>query len=118
MPRVLIVDDDPDIRMMLSIALKQIARVEVVGSAEDGQEGVEKALELDPDFILMDVMMPRMDGVEATRQLKDAKSKSTVIGFTATSEEAVDEMLRAGAVAVIQKTHLSDLLSKLQQLAS
>jgi CheY-like chemotaxis protein len=118
MARVLIVDDDPDIRAMLSIALRHMTTVEIVGDAADGTEAVEKAVEMDPDFILMDVMMPRTNGIEATRQILLKNPSSTVIGFTATSEESVEEMLKAGAVAVIQKTAFSDLLEKLQILAN
>ena len=65
--RVLIADDHRVVREGLTAILRESGDLEVVGEARDGQEAVEKARELQPDVILMDVSMPRMSGVEATR---------------------------------------------------
>ena len=68
--KVLIADDHRVVREGLSAILREKDDLEVVGEARDGQEAVEKARELQPDVILMDVSMPRMNGVEATRAIK------------------------------------------------
>src|SRR5437667_10483579 len=68
--RVLIADDHRVVREGLAAILRESGDLEVVGEARDGQEAVEKARELQPDVILMDVSMPRMNGVEATRAVK------------------------------------------------
>lgn len=112
--RSLIVDDDDDIRWILSLHLAT-GPVEVVGEAEDGLQAIELARELEPDIVLMDLLMPRMDGVEATTAIKKRHPETVVFGFTAIPEQGA-RLLRAGATAVFSKSSLDDLLLTLQRM--
>ena len=69
MIRVLVVEDSPTVRLQLVRLLEDDPEIEVVGQAEDGRRAVELVIGLQPDLITMDVVMPDMDGLEATRQI-------------------------------------------------
>ena len=112
---MLVVDDNEDIRSMVELALRGVP-VDIVGLAVDGQDGVNKARELQPDVILMDVVMPNMGGVEATRIIHDEFPHITIIGFTGSDPGAVDDMLNAGAVAVFLKTSFADVIERVSRL--
>ena len=116
--RVLVVDDDPDIRLLLGVTLPFAeAGLEVVGEATNGADSIRLTEELDPDLVLMDVMMPNMGGIEATRQIKQRFPHVPVVGFSASGEEGVAEMLAAGAVAVFDKAKVGDLADLLGSFA-
>ena len=72
--RVLVVDDQALVRGGLAAILDAQPDIEVVGEADDGDVGVERAHELEPDVVVMDIRMPRVDGIEATRRLEDTTS--------------------------------------------
>ena len=114
--RLLVVDDNEDIQAMVALALRGLS-IDIVGQAFDGAEAIEKAAELKPDVILMDVVMPRMNGVEATRAIHAAQPAITIIGFTGSDPGAVDDMINAGAVAVFLKTSFAEVLEKVQAIA-
>jgi len=102
--KILIVDDEPDIREILEYNLKQAGYK--VSKAKNGEEAVEKAKKNLPDLILMDIMMPKMDGVEACRQIReDKKLDHTIIAFlTARGEEFTEiASLEVGGDDFIQK---------------
>ena len=103
--RVLIADDQTLVRAGFRKILEADAEIEVVGEAADGFEAVEAARALEPDVVLMDVRMPRLDGLEATRQLVDqAKEGPRVLVLTTFGlEEYVYEALRAGASGFLLK---------------
>lgn len=111
--RVLIVDDDADIRQMVSFLLRAPG-IEVVGESSNGEEAVAAVEELHPDLVVMDLMMPILDGVEATRRIREAHPDIKVIGFTAVDDGA-DRFMAAGAMAVIQKSQFSSLLDVLDR---
>ncbi len=105
MVRVLIVDDQALVRTGFRMILEAEDDVEVVGEATDGAEAVEAARELDPDVILMDVRMPNVDGLEATRRLLDGRDQGprVLILTTFDLDEYVYEALRAGASGFLLK---------------
>jgi DNA-binding NarL/FixJ family response regulator len=102
--RVLLVDDQALVRSGFRLILETRDDLEVVGEAEDGREAVELARKLSPDVILMDVRMPNVDGVEATRRLAAAGSPARVLILTTFDlDEYVYEAIRAGASGFLLK---------------
>lgn len=102
--KVLIADDHRVVREGLSAILKTKDEIEVVGEAKDGQEAVEKARALLPDVILMDVSMPRMGGVEATRIVKREFPHVGIVALTMYEEQQyIFDLVRAGATGYLLK---------------
>jgi DNA-binding NarL/FixJ family response regulator len=102
--RVLVADDQALVRSGFRLILEAREGIEVVGEAEDGAEAVELARRVDPDVILMDVRMPKLDGVEATRRLTAAGSRARVVILTTFDlDEYVHEAIRAGASGFLLK---------------
>lgn len=102
--RVLLVEDHTMTRLGLSLVLDKSESIEIVGEAEDGKSGVELVKSLLPDVILMDIGLPHMDGIEATRLIKSANLHSKVLIFTSRdSEDDVFAALAAGADGYIMK---------------
>ncbi|TCC48878.1 response regulator transcription factor [Kribbella capetownensis] len=104
MIRVLSVDDQRVVREGLALVLGLLPDVEVVGTASGGEEAVRMVGELKPDVVLMDLRMPRCDGVEATRRLRDLHPEVKVIALTTyADDESVLAALRAGARGYLTK---------------
>jgi DNA-binding NarL/FixJ family response regulator len=102
--RVLIADDQRVVREGLAMVLGLLPGVEVVGTAADGTEAVALAGELRPDVVLMDLRMPRCDGVEATRLLREREPAVKVVVLTTYSDDqSVLDALRAGARGYLTK---------------
>lgn len=102
--KVLIADDHRVVREGLCAILKTKEDLEVVGEAQDGQEAVEKARGLLPDVILMDVSMPRMSGVEATRIIKREFPHIGIVALTMYEEQQyIFDLVRAGATGYLLK---------------
>ena len=102
--RVMVVDDHPIMRNGLRDALEASGRLEVVGQAGDGEEAVQAVEELKPDVIVMDVMMPNKDGIDACREIMELLPETKVLMLTASTEEdAVIEAVAAGATGYLQK---------------
>jgi DNA-binding NarL/FixJ family response regulator len=118
--RVLIVDDEPLYAEAISVLLGASEGIEVVGVAEDGQDGIDQAVELQPDLVLMDVQMPRLDGISATRRLRHRLPRTKVLVMTAlTGDEYQEQAIQAGADAFVRKfSHSGDLLTTIEQLAA
>ena len=102
--RVMVADDHPIMRNGLRDALGAEEDFEVVGQAADGVEAVRTAVRVEPDVIVMDVMMPRKDGVDACREIMETLPGTQVLMLTASStEDAVVEAVAAGATGYLQK---------------
>lgn len=105
MIRVLLVDDQPLIRLGLGAILRSEDEIEVVGEAADGRAAVELAAALDPDVICMDVQMPHMDGIEATRALVAAGTRAAILILTTFDrDDFLFETLTAGASGFLLKS--------------
>ena len=117
--RVLLADDHSIMREGLKVMLEQSGDVEVVGQAKDGEEAVRAASELAPDVIVMDVIMPNKDGVEACREIMESEPNTRVIMLTASTEEdAVIEAVAAGATGYLQKVSGMDRLLRTVRLVA
>jgi DNA-binding NarL/FixJ family response regulator len=102
--RVLIADDHRIVRAGLVALLATCSEIEVVGQASDGLEAIELAERLAPDVVLMDVTMPRLNGIDATRRLHRQQPNVRVIGLSMhDSREIFDAMIQAGASGFITK---------------
>jgi response regulator RpfG family c-di-GMP phosphodiesterase len=102
--RVLVVDDERDVREVVEAVLAADKRIDVVGRAHDGAEAMRLADETDPDVVLMDVNMPRVDGCRATEQILGAHPEMRVVALTGTVDpETVTRMVVAGAVGYAVK---------------
>lgn len=102
--RVMTADDQRVVREGLAMLLGLLPGVEVVGSAGDGDEAVTLACDLQPDVVLMDLRMPRCDGVEATKRLREQAPQVKVIVLTTYADDrSVLEALRAGARGYLTK---------------
>jgi DNA-binding NarL/FixJ family response regulator len=102
--RVLIVDDHALFRRGLIMVLESEEGIEVVAEAEDGEEAVRKAADAAPDVVLMDVRMPRVSGIEATRQIADVVPTAKILMLTVSDEEEdLYEAIKAGATGYLLK---------------
>ena len=101
---LLVVDDHAFMREGIKAILGRDASLEVVGEAQDGQEALESCRKLRPDLILMDVSMPRMDGIEATRKIKAEFPETSVLILTAHADHRLlMDAVRAGAAGYLLK---------------
>lgn len=106
MIRVLIVDDSPTVRLTLQTILESDPQIKIVGYASNGREALDRAMQLRPDLITMDVLMPEMDGIDATRLIMAQCPTPIVIVTTHLSDPELEigfNALQAGAVQVIDK---------------
>lgn len=102
-PRILIIDDNDMSRMLLRGILRD-EEYEVVGEATNGKRGIELALEMKPDVICLDNMMPEMSGVEVLREIREKLPKTVILMVTASTErETVQAALQGGADGYVVK---------------
>ena len=116
--RVLIVDDHTIVRKGIRALLAEIEGIEVVGEADNGQEAIAQAETLHPDVILMDLAMPKMDGIEATRQIKASQPESRILVMTSfAADDKVFPAIKAGALGYLLKESApEDLVQAIRQI--
>jgi two-component system response regulator NreC len=109
----LLVDDHTIVRQGIKALLDTQEGIEVVGEAEDGREAIEKAKQMAPDVIVIDITMPNLNGIEATRQIKKINPEMKVLVLTVhDNEEYIHRILQAGASGyLLKESAVSDLVS-------
>lgn len=113
MIRVLFVDDHEMVRIGISAYLSTQEDIEIIGEADNGQKGLEMALELRPDVILMDLVMDGMDGIEATKQIIEAWPEAKILIVTSfVDDEKVYPALEAGATSYLLKTSKAENIAQ------
>ncbi len=113
---MLIVDDHEDMRLMTRLGL-QVSPIDIVGEAVNGREALEMVEDLTPQIVVMDMMMPEMNGVTATREIRARFPDVTVLGFTASGDDSVEDMVQAGADAVFEKNRFPEMISHIREWA-
>ncbi|MEV7193635.1 response regulator transcription factor [Streptomyces sp. NPDC093510] len=118
--RVLLVDDQPLVRTALSMVITEAPDIEVAGEASSGDEAVRRCAELRPDVVVMDIRMPGMDGIEATRLITSGPTPAHVVVLTTfDDDEYVYGALRAGAAGFLVKDMaLDDILAAVRIVAT
>jgi DNA-binding NarL/FixJ family response regulator len=118
--RVLLVDDQTLFRTGLARLLSEDGRIELIGQAADGAEAVKQAAKLKPDVVLMDLKMPNVDGIEATRQIIEADPEIRVLILTTfETDNHVIQALKAGASGYVLKDSQAEaIVSSIQAVAS
>jgi len=114
--RVLIADDHTIVRKGLCALLEEETDISVIGEAEDGREAIEKAFELEPDVVVMDIGMPSLNGLEAVKAIKKGRPEMKVLILTMhENEEYITEALKAGVSGyLIKKSVPKDLIAAIQ----
>ncbi len=113
--RIVVADDEPDVRLLLRLQLQGVDDIEVVGEAGDGIQALERCRELLPDAVVMDLLMPRMMGIEAIDKLKRELPAIGVVAYTATAGDFVrDEMDRLGVALLLKSGDVSQLVTALR----
>lgn len=118
MPRIMIVDDHEVVRQGIRTILRSRPQWEIVGEAVNGKDAIEKAITLDPDAIIMDITMPELSGVEATREITKRKLRAAILIFTMHESKNLGSTVKdAGARGFVLKSHAArDLLDALESL--
>ena len=115
--RVVIADDDERYAELIADLLHGAPELEVIGIAKDGEEAVQLACWQDADIVLMDIDMPRIDGIVATRLVREARPRMCVLMLTGADPDRIEEAREAGAIGYVNKLHApADLLPALLAL--
>jgi two-component system, NarL family, nitrate/nitrite response regulator NarL len=111
--RIVVADDHPVVRFGVKNMLEREAGIEVVGEAEDGDDAITQTLELEPDILLLDLLMPRLPGLEAMRAIMNKSPRVKIILLTSTiSTQQIIEALQIGARGIILKDSVAADLAK------
>jgi DNA-binding NarL/FixJ family response regulator len=114
--RVLLVDDHDQIRDALRLLLLSYGDIEVIGEARDGEEAIIRTASCQPEIIVMDINMPRMNGIQATTIIKKSRKQTAIIGLCVIQDTyTIEAFLKAGGLAVVSKQRLEDLRPTIQR---
>ena len=116
--KVLLIDDHVKVRQGVRELLSSYPNIEVVGEAGDGEEGVHQVQQLQPSVVVMDISMPKMDGIMSTRLIKIQYPRILVVGLSVFTQHSGqrEEMIKAGAFEVIGKERaVEELYSAIQK---
>jgi two-component system, NarL family, nitrate/nitrite response regulator NarL len=116
--RILLADDHPIVREGIRSCLAGYRHLKIVGEAANGEEAVSRSVELKPDIVLMDINMPKMNGIDATREIVKSGVKSRVVILTVVnSQQYVAEMIRCGAKGyVLKDAHPDELVEAIEEV--
>ena len=113
---VLVVDDEADLRDVLRLRLEADGRFKIIGEADDGAKAIGLAEELQPDVVLLDLLMPGLDGREALPSIVAAAPTSMIVIFSAVpSKNAAEQTTELGAFAYLEKTKVRNIGDRLQE---
>ncbi len=111
MIRILLVEDHSMVRAGLRALLERASDINILGEASNGQEAIEMALELKPDVVVMDIMMPRLNGIQAAEQIRDLKLPVYILLLSMYSDDGlVHQALQSGVKGYVLKTSVSEEL--------
>lgn len=118
--RVLLAEDHETVRQGLKLLLASRPEIEVIADAQNGRQAVERAKALEPDVVVLDLSMPEMNGLAATKAIKDALPSTAIVALTRHGEEAyVQQLLGAGASAyILKQSSFTELLHGIQAAAA
>lgn len=109
--RVLVVEDESIMRSIIGYALKELG-CDVVGEALDGEQALELFVQMKPDLVLLDIHLPRRDGIEVLRKMREAQRDAYIVMLTAMSDEGtIEDCLLAGARDYLRKDRPSEELA-------
>jgi DNA-binding NarL/FixJ family response regulator len=108
--RILLVDDDPQFRRLLQLVLRRVEDFACVGEAAEGKAGVEQAERLRPDVVLLDLMMPGMDGFEALPRIREVCPEASIVLVTALDATLAEQGAPPDAAALVEKGDIVDHL--------
>ena len=118
MIRVLVTEDSPHVLDGLSCLIRAQPDFDLVGTAKDGQEALERALDLSPDVVIMDAQMPRLNGVEATRLLKQASQNVGVLFFSVFTEYLEASVVAGSDGYLCKDCEPNELFAEIRRIAS
>ena len=114
--RVIVADDEPDVRLLLRLQLQGVPGIEVVGEVGDGLQALELCRELQPDAIVMDLLMPKMMGIEAIEHLRRELPEVGIVAYPATAGDFVrHEMDRLGVPVRLKSGDITQLVEALHR---
>ena len=109
---MVVIDDLPEIRRLINLELDE-SPIDVIGEGANGREAISLVEETQPDLVLMDIDMPVMNGIDATREIRSRFPDVAIFGFSGSDDTDVEAMLDAGATLVIGKSEMERLLRDL-----
>ncbi|MDQ3107819.1 MAG: response regulator transcription factor [Actinomycetota bacterium] len=113
---IVVADDEPDVRLLLRLQLQGIPGIQVVGEAGDGVQALDQCRALRPDAVVMDLLMPRMMGIEAIERLQQELPSIGVVAYTATAGDFVrHEMERLGVSLLLKSGDINQLVDALRR---